>query len=297
MIGVLAVVTSMLQAVMQAPPQVSVRVEPESVSVGQPFEVAVVVRAPFFAKIAFPAAPSVNAIELLDPVRISQRDGWDIRETTAIYRMAAWDVGRFHIGFPPLRIQSLDVERDVAVPERELFVVSVLPSDTSLHYPRPARDVFSGALPWWIWTLVIAAFAAATSWLLARLHRRRPAQARHEPDGSVEALFDRIDTLALFEVGEAGRHAVLAADALREALAREYPSLRTSLTNQELLEALPAELAALRPALADLLRDIDSIKFAMAEVTPQRARELAQAARQLATAVRERRPSTREEAA
>ncbi|HWP03948.1 MAG TPA: hypothetical protein VNL96_10860 [Gemmatimonadaceae bacterium] len=297
MIGVLAVVTSMLQAVMQAPPQVSVRVEPESVSVGQPFEVAVVVRAPFFAKIAFPATPSVNAIELLDPVRISQRDGWDIRETTATYRLAAWDVGRFDIVFPPLRIHSLDVERDVAVPQRALFVVSVLPSDTSLHYPRPARDVFSGALPWWIWTLVIALLAAATVWLLARFHRKRPVQVRHEPDASVEALFDRIDTLGLFEVGEAGRHVVLAADALREALAREYPRLRTSLTSHELLGALPEELAALRPVLADLLRDIDSIKFAMAEVTPQRARELAQTARQLAIALREQRPSTREEAA
>lgn len=296
MIAVLAV-ASMWQAVMQAPPQVSVRVEPDSVSVGQPFEVTVIVRAPFFAKITFPAAPSVNDIELLDPVRISQRDGWDIRETTATYRLAAWDVGRFDIGFPPLRIRSLDVERDVAVPRRELFVVSLLPPDTSLHHPRPARDVFSAALPWWIWSLLVAAVGAATLWLFARFRRRRPVQAPNAPHASVEAVFDRIDTLGLFEVGEAGRHVVLATDALRELLAREYPSLRTSLTDNELLDALPAELAALRPALADLLRDIDSIKFAMAEVTPQRARELAQTARQLALAVRDRRSITREEAA
>jgi hypothetical protein len=300
MVGIAGAATFFLQALLQPPVQVGVRIPTESLSVGQPFEVAVVVRAPLFAEVEFPEAPNPGAVELVDPVRRSQRSGWDWRETTATYRAAAWAVGELDITFPPARVRALGATRDLGIPRARLLVHSVLPEDTSLHRPRPARDVLGGAaLPWWIGALVFMALIGAgvvAVWWFRR--RRTPGQGVSlASSAEPERIFGRIESLSLDQAGEPGWHVVLMADALRQLLAIECPDLKTSLTSSELLRALPVELAHWRDDLAALLREADAVKFANAEVAPQRARRLGEVAQRLARALKQPGPGSARDAA
>lgn len=272
----------------EGPIQRGVVVQPESVTVGDPFRVVVRVRAPLGSVIEFPAAPdSAEKVEPLDRVVVEQSDDSTAVEQTATWRLAAWDVGRRMLRFPDILVRQGDAVRRIDVGRQlSVEVVSVLPADTSLHVPKPARAVFTFGPPWWWWLLVaLAAVAVGTLFWWWWRRRTRVPGAALDPYDEALAAFARIEALGLVGAGEYGQHASLHADVVRTYLARVFPQARPSLTTAELVQALRGEDRVANPRLQRLLHEVDLIKFAAQLIPASRARELGTESRALVESV------------
>jgi len=162
-------------------------------------------------------------------------------------------------------------------------VASVLPADTTLHVPKPARDVMAIPAPWWLWVLVALAIAAIAALVWWWLRRRRRLKLITPIDPYEEALagFARVQGLGLVEAGERGRYVALMVEVLREYVARIDERADLALTTAELLSSI--QEVSLIPAnrLAALLVEADLIKFARRPVTAAQATQLGSEARQI----------------
>ena len=284
----------LMQAVVQggtatpATVQRGIEVRPDTVTVGDPFLVIVRVRAPLGASIEFPQTPdSGAAVEAIDPVQVTQSSDSTANEQTAVYRVAAWDVGQLAIPLEDALVR--DGARTVRVPLRGMtvFVATVLPPDSAQRVPKPPRDIFTFGPPWWVWALAALA-AALLLWLLYWLWKRRgrAAQRIEDPYEVAEREFERVARLGLVAAGERTRHLALMVEILREYLGRVAPGASAALTTSELL----AELRGTRlptARLAALLGETDLVKFARRSITGPRAEELGREARAIASAIHE----------
>ncbi len=276
------------QAVQDARVQRAVVVQPETVTVGDPFRVVVRVRAPRGADIGFPDAPdSARAVEAVDPVQITTAPDTAATDQTATYRLTAWDVGRIPISFGRLRVAYGQSVQEVALGDISVFVASVLPADTSLHVPKPARDVLPIPSPWWLWLLIAAVVAAIIALIWWWLRRRRRLRLITPVDPYVEALaaFERVDALGLVSAGERGRYVALMVEVVREFLARVDGRAELAFTTSELLAAISAVEILPANRLAALLVEADLIKFARRPVTSAYATQLGKEARDIVDAI------------
>ncbi|MBC7894590.1 MAG: hypothetical protein H7066_04200 [Cytophagaceae bacterium] len=269
--------------------QRGVRVQPESVTVGDPFRVTVRVRAPKGTVLEFPQGPdTTTGVEPLDRVVITPGTDTSVVDHVATYRLAAWDVGRLPIRFDDILLRSGGRERRLAVGVLAIEVTSVLPADSAQRVPKPVRPVYEFGVPWWYW-LIVALLAAAIGALLWWWWRRRrdPAALRRDPYDEAIHAFDHADSLGLINAGEAGHHLALVAEVLRVYLSRVVPAARTAHTTSELVLALRGDPIVPLPRLARALHDIDLVKFARHPVTEARAGELSTEARAIVVAVHE----------
>lgn len=266
--------------------QSGVAVAPDTVTVGSPFTITVRVRAPREAEIEFPQTPdSGGAVEALDPVVVVPSPDTLAVEATATYRVAAWDVGAFTVTFPEIIVRERIGERRVRVANADVVVASVLPPDSALRVPKPARDVFRFGPPWWFWALIALAAAGILALLWWLWKRRRTPVTVTDPYDAAQRAFERIDTLGLISAGERSRYVALMVEVLREYLAALVPAAATSLTTIELLGTLRGN-ALPTARLAALLAEVDLVKFAGRPVTASRAAELGREARLLVDAIR-----------
>lgn len=265
--------------------QSGVVVQPDTVTVGTPFEITVRVRAPRNAVIEFPATPdSGGAVEALDPVRVASAGDTTAVDQTAIYRVAAWDVGTFTVSFPEIVVRESIGERRIRIAGATVVVASVLPAESAQRVPKPARDVFRFGFPWWFWALLALAALGIIALLWWLWSRRRRAEPVVDPYDNALRAFERVESLGLVAAGERARHVVLAVEVLRDYLAAVAPRAATSLTTVELLAALRGSRLAPTTRLAALLSEVDLIKFARRPVTAARANELGREARLLVEA-------------
>lgn len=265
------------------PVQAGVDVNRDTVRVGDPFIVQVGIRAPRGATIEFPPGPdSSNAVQALDPTREEDRpDSSGSVQRWAYYRVAAWDVGEQPIVLGDVVVRLGGEVRLVPLRGHSVFVASVLPADSALRVPKPARPIFSFALPlWWIWALAALALVLLLlfCWWWRRRRRNAPAMTI-DPFAHAEREFARIERLGLVEAGERGRYVALTVEVLRDYLAARYDVAPLSLTSTELLAALRGRPALPFDRLNRLLGEADLIKFAKRPVTADRARELGRDAR------------------
>jgi hypothetical protein len=284
----------LMQAVVQggapAPGSVQrgIEVRPDTVTVGDPFEVIVRVRAPLGSSIEFPQTPdSGAAVEAVDPVQVTQANDSTAVEQTAVYRVAAWDIGQLAIPFGDAIVRDGARTLRVGIRGVTVFVASVLPPDTAQRLPKPPRDIFTFGPPWWVWALAALA-AALLLWLLYWLWKRRgrAAQRVEDPYEAAEREFERVASLGLIAAGERTRHLSLMVEILREYLGHVAPGASAALTTSELL----AELRGTRlptARLAALLNESDLVKFARRPVTAQRAELLGGEARAIAATIHE----------
>jgi hypothetical protein len=220
-------------------------------------------------------------VQALEPPVV--RDGPDSSavERIAVYRLSAWDVGRQPIRLGDVLVQADDGERRVALTLPTLFVRSVLPADSALRVPKPARALLAvrAPVPWWWWAL--AALAVLVIGLLVWWWRRRHRVVAPpgDPYAVAEVAFARIERLRLPEAGEPGRHAALMTDVVRRYLAERHPAASLAQTSGELLAAVRGIRTVPFDALRRLLDEIDPVKFAAAPLAPRRAHELGDAAR------------------
>jgi hypothetical protein len=270
------------------PVQMGYSVDPDTVTVGDPFRLTIRIHAPRGASVEFPAGPDSGAtVEALDPRQ--ERQGPDSAglDVTGVWRLAAWDTGD-----QPLRIKDVVVrfegrERRITLGGLQVYVKSVLPADTTKRIPKPQRAIFEFGLPWWYWLLAALAAIGIIGLFWWWWHRRRQRQKGNvdDPFGDAEAGFDRVERLGLVEAGERGRYVALMVEVLRTYLSRRIPDANAALTTNELLIAVRDNRLVPVNRLALALADADLVKFARRATTAERARELGAESRGIVAAV------------
>lgn len=269
----------------------TVEIAPDTVAVGQPFVVRLRVRAPKSAVIKFPALPdSGDAIEAIDPRVVEEAPSDAVLDQTAVYRVAAWNTGAHTARFGPVLVTIGANAASYAVSVPPVYVSSLLPADTTQYVPKDARDPFPVPSGLWRLVLVIAVILALATWYFLRRRRKaaRPAAPVLEAYVETSAAFRALETLALADAGESGRHVIAHVDVLRTYLARRFPGAPSSLTPAEMRVALATSDFPVLPDRVDALltRDAD-IRYAHAEVTRHEAVALAAEARAIARDVQD----------
>jgi hypothetical protein len=272
------------QSSVRIPVQAGATLDRDSVTVGDVVRLTVRVRAPLNATINFPAAvDSLGPVQSLEPPVV--RDGADSLEAAdrvAVYRLAPWDVGALRIRLGDVLVQTDDDERYVSLPLPSLFVRSVLPADSTLRVPKPARALLEPPAPWpWWWWIAAAVTGLVVGLLFWWWMRRRRAALgpTGNPYADAERSFERVERLRLVDAGEPGRHAALMTDVARRYLADRFAHASLANTSGELLAALRGGGTVPHDRLQRLLAAVDPIKFAASRVAPDEARTLGAEAR------------------
>ena len=262
--------------------RVTFKVLPETVTVGQPFDVRLRAIPPRGRLAIAPAVPDTGGVvEPLDPAAVTHRG-----DTHAVrYRLIAWQPGVLSSPFGPVLMRRDSNEISVPVDVR-VVVKSVLPADSSDRIPKEPRELFPFVTHWWDnwwqWALGLLA-GTCVIYLLYRWRTRvRPPQPVTESQLlRAEAAFARLDARELPSAGEGGRHVALAAEIARQYLAALEPSLALSLTNAELLRAVEPIDGIPDKQLAQMLHDVDAVRFGGLRVDAVTARRVAGVAREL----------------
>lgn len=271
--------------------RVGSEVRPDTVTVADPFTLVVSLDVPVEATVQWPTITDTAAnVVLRSPTRVTSTVEGARRREVAEYALAAWDIGRLPIGLADATVRLPYGVVNVSLREARIAVKTVLPLDTSLHVPKPARGLFPRVVPWWeLWwlALLILAGLAALWYAWRRLRRKKQAAVRAPLDVYARAIheFDRLQRLALADVGERGRAVALAVEIMRTYLSARSTDAHLSHTSAELLEALGNDTRIPHARLAALFDDADVIKFAHRGVTLARARELHDEARSIVESV------------
>lgn len=284
----LLLVPAALTAQPQARVQAGVSISKDTVTVGEPFEVRIRVRAPADARIMFPDNPDTSgAVQARDPRVIVTSDSVQSLDQTATYRLAAWDIGA-----QPVRIGNVTVasptatnadERRVTLATVQVFVRSVLPADSALRVPKPARAIWEiPAFPWWILAALLAAIAMALGiwWWLKRRKQPRPA-IPVDPYVRARKEFSRLEAMGLVDAGERTRFVALVVEVLRDYMAARYPDAPLSLTSRELVAIVRRHPHVPGDQLSRVLHEADLAKFAAFALSEERARGLARDAKSI----------------
>jgi hypothetical protein len=251
------------------------KVSPDTVIIGQPFNLFVKVLAPQGVRFEFPAGPDTTTQNGVRPIELRGEKIVSMLGDTAValYHLVAWDVGVQPLRMPDVRVTFGGEERRPPLGGASVFVKSVLPADTTLRVPKPPRPLI--VLPvfnWWPWIALVAAIIAAVLlWWAWRRYSNRP-QVPVDPYVRAQRELDRIERMGLLEAGRSSEYLALIVDLAREYLAARVSGVRRSDTTSELLQAMqPRE--GVEVELPRLLERADLVKFAQADVSKEEARE------------------------
>jgi hypothetical protein len=257
------------------PVRMGYRVSPDTVLIGQPFNLFVKVHAPKGVRFEFPAGPDTLTQNGIRPMELRGEKLVTMLGDTAValYRLVAWDVGIQPLRFSDVRVIFEGQERRPALGGAAVFVRSVLPADTSLRVPKPPRPLI--VLPvfnWLPWlALLAAAILAAVLWWAWRRYRNRP-KVPVDPYVRAQQEFARIAQRRLLEDGRYSDYYAAMVDVAREYLAARVPGVRRSDTTSELLRTMrPGD--GIESELPRLLERADLVKFARADTLLEEARE------------------------
>lgn len=255
--------------------QMGYRVSPDTVLIGQPFNLFIKVRAPAGVRFEFPTGPDTTTQNGIHPVEVRGEKLVTMLADTAValYHLTAWDVGVQPLRFPDVRITSAGQERRLPLGGASVFVKSVLPADTSLRVPKPPRPVI--VLPvfnWLLWlALLAAAIIAGLLWWAWRRYRNRP-KAPVDPYARAQQEFARIEQRRLLEDGNYQEYYASMVDVVREYLAARVPGVRRSNTSTELARTMQPR-DGVEAELPRLLERGDLVKFARGKVSLEEARD------------------------
>ncbi|HKR09105.1 MAG TPA: hypothetical protein VJS39_07950, partial [Gemmatimonadaceae bacterium] len=183
----------------------------------------------------------------------------------------AGDIGTQSLRFPDVRVTYGGQQRLVPLADATVFVKSVLPADTSLRIPKPARPlIILPVFNWLLWaSLLAAAIALVLLWWAWRRWRNRP-RPPIDPYVRAQQEFARIEARKLLDKNEAEDYVAAMVDVVREYLAARVPGVRRSNTTTELLGAMrPVE--GVEAQLPGILDQADMVKFARASVNRDEA--------------------------
>jgi hypothetical protein len=267
----------------ELPLRMGFTVTPDTVLVGQPFNLLVKVHAPSGVRFEFPGGPDTTTENGVRPIELrGERVVTMVADTAvALYPLVAWDVGTQPLRIGEIVVSYGGIERRPPLGAASVFVRSVLPTDEDSRIPKPARPLI--VLPvfnWWPWiALAAAALLSALLWWIWWRYRNRPLPAI-DPYARAQREFARIEARGLLESGEAEEHLTAMVDAAREYLAARVPVVRRSDTTSELLRAMqPRE--GVEAELPTLLEKADLTKFARATVAIREAADAGKTVREI----------------
>jgi len=259
----------------ELPVQMGYRVLPDTVLIGQPFNLFIKVLAPKGVRFEFPLGPDTTTQNGVRPIELRGEKVVSMLGDTAValYHLVAWDIGTQPLRFPDVRVTFEGKERRPSLGGASVFVKSVLPADTSLRVPKPARPlIVLRVFNWWLLVAALAAaIAAALLWWAWRRYRNRP-KAPIDPYVRAQQEFGRIEARRLLDVGRSAEYFAAMVDVTREYLAARVPGVRRSDTTSELLRAMKPR-DGVEVALPRLLEQADLVKFARAEPSREEARD------------------------
>ncbi len=272
----------------------SVRVRPETVTVGDPFVVDITVPLPAGRVVRWPSSGDSSAtVAPSGPVTASVRPrAFGGRVEVAQLPLAAWDTGTVRLPLGAVEVEVDGKRLAIPLPLTTVRVRSVLPLDTAQHRPTPPRAPFPRLLPWWEeWgaALAVAGALGLLGWWVRRRRRHAPqvASPARSPLETAQAAFRQLDAWALAESGEGAQHAAAALDIVRRYLAATVPGVSIAHTSAELLAALAGTPEVPAGRLVSLLAEGDRARFAPQAVARLQARAVAQEARAVVEAVDE----------
>lgn len=263
------------------PVQMGFRVSPDTVLIGQPFSLFIKVLAPKGVRFEFPSGPDTATQNGIRPIELRGEKIVSMLGDTAVvlYHLVAWDIGTQPLKFPDVRVTFEGQERRPSLGGASVFVKSVLPADTSLRIPKPARPlIVLPVINWLLWlALLAAAIALVLLWWAWRRWRNRP-KPPVDPYVQAQNEFARIEARHLLEDGQFAEYFTEMVDVTREYLAARVPGVRRSDTTSEILRAMKTR-DGVEAELPPLLEKADVVKFARGEVTLDVARHAARALR------------------
>jgi len=250
----------------------------DSISIGQPFEIAVVVSRPAGTQVIFPEPPRGDAriseplqageAELIGLRRYPPADRRRARIDSATYAAVAFAIDVAQVGPLPLRVLVNGDTISVSTGAVSVPVRTALPEDPEgIIGPAPLAD-FPRAL--WPWLLALFGIMMAAVAIIFLLRRRRP-HARSSPHRrtSAEEAVRRLQ--ALREPDHDDWPAVQAfyvelADILRTYVAGAYGVAAAEMTTTELRAYLERPDSPIGQEAADrlvrILRAADLVKYA-----------------------------------
>jgi len=254
----------------------------DTVTIGEPFEIRVRVRAPLGATIVFPDNPDTSGtVQPRDPRIVFTTDSVQAVDRTAVYRLSAWDVDTQTVRLGEAVVTWPGGQRRIPLGGVDVYVRSVLPGDSALHVPKPARALWEPkGFPWWIVAALLAAIivGALLWWWWKRRRRGRPRLAI-DPYVRAQRDFNRLDAIGLVDAGERTRFVALVVEVLRDYLMARYQDAALSLTSRELVVMIRRYPAVPWELLSRVLHEADLAKFAAFALNEERARNLARDAR------------------
>ena len=257
------------------PVQMGYRVSPDTVLIGQPFDLFIKVLAPKGVRFEFPLGPDTTTQNGIRPIELRGEKIVTMLGDTAValYHLAAWEVGTRPLRFPDVRVTFEGRERRLSLGGASIFVKSVLPADSSLRIPKPARPlIVLPVINWLLWLgLLAAAIAAVLLWWAWRRYRNRP-KPPVDPYVRAQQEFARIAARRLLEDGQSEEYFAAMVDVAREYLVARIPGVRRSDTSSELVRAMKPR-DGVEAELPRLLDEADLVKFARAEIAREDARE------------------------
>ena len=266
-----------------APMRIGALLKPDTVQVGDPFVMMVSVEVPAGAHVTWPVlADSNGPVGMRAPVHVSGNENGAVRKETAEYSLAAWAMGAIKVALPDIHVTSDGKDTAIPFEAPSLFVASVLPADTSLRQPKPAKGLFPRIIPWWqLWwpAFLVLLLLMLIAWLVTRRKHRRLLVHELDPFARAERDFQRLDRLALGEAGEQGRFVALALEVMRTYLSVRISAATLALTSDELMVVVTPDSRVPIQRLAPLVAEGDTIKFGQQAVDGAHARELALEAR------------------
>jgi hypothetical protein len=257
------------------PVEMGYRVTPDTVLVGQPFNLFIKVLAPKGVRFEFPAGPDTATQNGIRPIELRGEKIVSMLGDTAValYHLVAWEVGTRPLRFPDVRVTFKGQERRPPLGGASVFVKSVLPADTSLRVPKPARPLITlGVINWLLWLGILAAVIAAVLLVWAWWRWRNRPKPPIDPYTRAQQEFARIEARRLLEDGQHAEYFAAMVDVTREYLAARVPGVRRSDTTTELLRAMNPGGGA-EAELPRLLEQADLVKFAQGDSTLEEARE------------------------
>lgn len=259
----------------ELPVKMGYRVNPDTVLVAQPFNLFIKVLAPKGVRFEFPLGPDTTTQNGIRPIELRGEKIVTMLGDTAValYHLVVWEVGTRPLRFPDVRVSFEGQERRLSLGGASIFVKSVLPADSSLRIPKPARPlIVLPVINWLLWLgLLAAAIAVVLLWWAWRRWRNRPKRPV-DPYARAQQEFARLDARHLLEDGQGAEYFAAMVDVAREYLAARVPGVRRSDTTSELLYAMKPGSGA-EMDLARLLEHADLVKFARADVSIEEARE------------------------
>lgn len=281
-----ALLTGLTTVLYAAPPTITARVEPDSIGIGDRFDVVIDVDRDLVQVVEFPTfnPPPQSGLEVVEshPVDTLRRDGRHL-SLRKRYTLAAFEEGKWNLGHPAVLYADKNIVDTLWARDSLYLQVATFQIDStsqSIYDVKPQWNLpfrfgeVSGYAKWGALALVLllAAAYALKRYLESRgkrlgdLFRPSPPQPPHVV--AIKAL-EALHHQKLWQNNKHKQYYSALTDILRTYVAARWGFGAMEMTSDEIIETMRAEELPdkARMDLTAILRDADLVKFAKA--TPE----------------------------